>query len=108
MEVPFMTQNKTRSNFLKRGLAALSLVVLYSVTLIGSSLLVSTATSTTAEARGRGRGGGGRGGGWGRGRGGGWARGRGRGYYRGRGYGYGFIAPGCYWSPRWGRTICPY
>jgi hypothetical protein len=47
------------------------LVVLYSVTLIGSSLLVSTATSTTAEARGRGRGGGGRGGGWGRGRGGG-------------------------------------
>ena len=99
-----MTQIKTRSNFLKRGLAALSLVVLYSVTLIGSSLLVSTATSTTAEARGGGRG---RGGG-GRGRGGGWGRGRGRGFYRGRGYGYGFVAPGCYWSSRWGRTICPY
>jgi hypothetical protein len=98
-----MAQNTTRSNFFKRSLAALALVLIYSVSLIGSSLLVSAATSTTAEARGGGRG---RGGG-GRGRGGGWGRGRGRGYGRG----FGFVAPvvrGCYWSPRWGRTICPY
>ncbi len=102
-----MAQNTTRSNVFKRGLAALALVVVYSVSFIGSSFVVATATSTSADARGRGgggRGGGGRGrgGGFGRGRGGGWARGR------GRGFGYGFIAPGCYWSPRWGRTICPY
>jgi hypothetical protein len=98
-----MAQNTTRSNFFKRSLAAIALVLIYSFSLIGSSLLVSAATSTTAEARGRGRGGGGRG------RGGGWARGRGRGWGRGRGYG--FVPPvvrGCYWSPRWGRTICPY
>lgn len=105
-----MAQNTTRSNFFKRSLAALALVLVYSVSMIGSTLLVSAATSATAEARGggRGRGGGGRGrggGGWGRGRGGG------RGWGRGRGYGFGFVAPavrGCYWSPRWGRTICPY
>ncbi|CAN5273909.1 hypothetical protein BH10PSE10_BH10PSE10_07780 [soil metagenome] len=100
-----MAQKATRSNFFKRSLAALALVLIYSVSLLGSSLFVSAATSTSAEARGGGRGGGGRG------RGGGWGRGRGRGWGRGRGYGYGFIAPavrGCYWSPRWGRTICPY
>lgn len=102
-----MAQNTTRSNFFKRSLAALALVLIYSVSMIGSTLLVSAATSTTAEARGRGRGGGGRG------RGGGWGRGRGRGWGRGygRGYGFGYVAPavrGCYWSPRWGRTICPY
>jgi hypothetical protein len=32
--------------------------------------------------------------------------GRGRGW--GRGIGYGVYGVGCYWSPRWGRTICPY
>jgi hypothetical protein len=95
-----MAQNTTRSNFFKRCLAAVALVAIYSVSLIGSSLLVSAATSTSAEARGRGRG-----------RGVARGRGRGRGWGRGRGYGYGFVAPvvrGCYWSPRWGRTICPY
>lgn len=103
-----MAQNTTRSNFLKRCLAAAALVLVYSVSFIGSSFVVATATSTSAEARGRGGGrGGGRGVGRGRG-GGGWARGRGRGWGRGRGYGLGFVAPGCYWSPRWGRTICPY
>jgi hypothetical protein len=98
---------KTRSNFLKRSLAAAGLVLVYSISFIGSSFVVATATSTSADARGRG--GGGRGGG--RGRGGGWARGRGRGYGRGYGYGLGFVAPavrGCYWSRRYGRTICPY
>lgn len=99
-----MAQNTTRSSFFKRGLAAAALVLIYSVSFIGSSFVVATATSTSAEARGRG--GGGRGGG--RGRGGGWGRGRGRGWGRGRGVGFGFVAPGCYWSPRWGRTICPY
>jgi hypothetical protein len=35
---------------------------------------------------------------------------RGRGYGRGwgRGLGVGIYGAGCYWSPRWGRTICPY
>ncbi len=100
-----MTQTKTRSNFLKRSLAAAGLVLVYSISFIGSSFVVATVASTSADARGRG--GGGRGGGRGRGRGGGWARGRGRGY----GYGLGFVAPvvrGCYWSRRYGRTICPY
>jgi len=47
------------------------------------------------------RGGGFRGGGF---RGGGWGRGRGYGFYGGPR----FIAPGCYFSRRWGRVICPY
>jgi hypothetical protein len=34
--------------------------------------------------------------------------GRGRGWGRGIGYGIGAYGVGCYWSPRWGRTICPY
>lgn len=111
-----MSQNK-RSPFLSRCLAALALVIVYGVSLVGTSAAFLTAGTTTAEARGGGRGGGGRGrgGGWARGRGGGgWARGRGRGYGRGYGYGrgFGFVAPpvvrGCYWSRRYGRTICPY
>jgi len=87
-----------RLSLLTQCLAALAVVFVYSIGLIGSSLFVSAATSTAAEARGGGRGGG-------RGR--GWSRGRGRGWGRGV-----YIAPpvvrGCYWSRRYGRTICPY
>jgi hypothetical protein len=87
------------------------MVCLYFISVAGVSSVVIAGSTTSAAARGRGGGrGGGRGIGRGVGRGGGWGRGvgRGRGWGRGRGYGYGFIAPGCYYSPRWGRTICPY
>jgi hypothetical protein len=90
-----------------RCLAAMALLCIYCVSIVGTSALLLTAGSTTADARGGGgRGGGGRGGG-GRGRGGGY---RGGGWGRGRGWGrgYGIVAPGCYFSPRWGRVICPY
>lgn len=94
---------KKRFGLLTQCLAALAVVLVYSIGLIGSSLFVSAATATSAEARGGGRGGGGRGRGGGRG----WARGRGRGWGPGI-----YIAPpvvrGCYWSRRYGRTICPY
>jgi hypothetical protein len=85
------------------------MVCLYFISVAGVSSVVIAGSTTSAAARGRGRG---RGGGWGRGRGGGgWGRGRGGGGWGrgvGRGRGWGFIAPGCYYSPRWGRTICPY
>ena len=103
-----------RYNIVARCIAAIALVFVYFVST--SAILVGTST-TSAQARGGGgRGGGGRGGG-GRGggfRGGGFRgggfRGGGRGWGRGwgRGYGYGFGGYGCYYSPRWGRVICPY
>ncbi|QUS41692.1 hypothetical protein RPMA_24680 [Tardiphaga alba] len=101
-----MAQTKsTRQNIVTRCLAAVALVSVYCIGLVGASTVMLTAGSTAAQARGRGRGGG-----WGRGRGGGFYRGGG--YYRGRGYGfYGgprFVAPGCYFSRRWGRVVCPY
>jgi hypothetical protein len=86
----------------------MALVSVYCVGLIGASTVLLTTSSTSAEARGGGRGRGG--GGWGRGRGGGFYRGGGRGYGRGYGF-YGgprFVAPGCYFSRRWGRVVCPY
>ena len=103
-------RKSTRHNFVTRCLAALALVFVYCIGLVGASAML-LASTTSAQAQ-RGRGGGGRGGG-GRGRGGGVVI-RGGGYrgggYRGRGYGFGprIIAPGCYYSRRWGRTICPY
>lgn len=106
-----MAQTKSkRHNILTRCLAAMALVSVYCVGLLGASTML-LGTSTAAQARGGGRGGGGgRGFGGGRGRGGGFARGGGFG--RGRGYGfYGgprFVAPGCYFSRRWGRVVCPY
>lgn len=91
-------------NVLTRCLAALALVMVYSISLIGSSIVL-VASTTTADAQ-RGRGGGGRGGG-GRGRGGGFRGGGFRGGgFRGRGRGFGF-APGCFYG-RYGRLICPY
>lgn len=100
-----------RPNILTRCLAAMALISVYCVGIIGASTVMLTATSTSANAQ-RGRGGGGRGfggGGRGFGRGGGF---RGGGFGRGRGYGfYGgprFVAPGCYFSRRWGRVVCPY
>jgi hypothetical protein len=92
-----------------RFLAGMAMVCAYIISVTGVSSLLVAGSSTSAEARGggRGRGGGGRGRGRGRGR--GWGRGRGGGWGRGRGWGgVGIIAPGCYYSPRWGRTICPY
>lgn len=123
-----MAQNTPR-NFLTRWLATFALICVYCLSIIGASTLLLTASSTSADARGgggRGGGGGGRGGGGrgGGGRGGGGfrgggrgggvvvrggGRGYGRGYGRGLGYGGVIVAPrGCYWSPRYGRRICPY
>jgi hypothetical protein len=97
-----------RYNIVTRCIAAIALVFVYFVST--SAILVGTST-TSAQARGGGRGGGGRGGGFRGGgfRGGGF-RGVGRGWGRGwgRGYGYGYGGFGCYYSPRWGRVICPY
>jgi hypothetical protein len=88
-----------RYNFLTRCLAAVALLFVY---IVGTSAILVGATTTPAQA-------------W---------RGRGRGWYGGRGFygrGFGFrgypyyyaprayyYAPGprCYWSYRWGRTIC--
>ncbi|QDM15446.1 hypothetical protein FNL55_05375 [Tardiphaga sp. vice352] len=111
------TTSTKRPNMVTRCLAAMALISVYCVGIIGASTVMLTATSTSANAqRGRGGGGGGRGGGRGFGRGGGFRGGgygyRGGGYGRGRGYGfYGgprIVAPGCYFSRRWGRVVCPY
>lgn len=89
-----------RYNFLTRCLAAVALLFVYAVS---SSAILVGATTTPAEAHWRG--------GW-----------YGRGFY-GPGYGWGgypyyyapryyapraYYAPGprCYFSYRWGRTIC--
>jgi hypothetical protein len=97
-----MAQRNTRHNILMRCLAAMALLFVY---FVSTSAILVGASTTSAQARG-GRGGGGfRGGGF---RGGGFRGGRGW----GRGYGYGGIVvgpgPGCYYSRRWGRVICPY
>jgi hypothetical protein len=95
---------------LARCLAAMALVGVYCFSVIGTSAFFLTASTTSADAqrgRGGGRGGGFRGGGF---RGGGF-RGGGRGFGRGRGFGfYGapIVTPGCYFSRRWGRVVCPY
>ena len=97
-----------RYNILSRFLAAMALVFVYMVSVVGTSSLFLAASTSSAEARGRGRGGG-RGRGYARG----YARGRGRGYGRGYGFGGVYVAPvvrgaGCYYSRRWGRVVCPY
>jgi hypothetical protein len=95
-----------RYNILSRFLAAMALVFVYMISVVGTSGLFLASSTSSAEARGRGRGGGGRG--IGRG----YGRGRGRGYGRGYGFGGVYVAPrvrgGCYYSPRWGRVVCPY
>jgi hypothetical protein len=97
LEMPEISMPK-RYNFLTRCLAAVALLFMY---VVGSSAILVGATTTPAQAY-RGRGGWGRGG-WGyRG---GYGRGWGyRGYYAPRAY-YGYGAR-CYWSYRWGRTVC--
>ncbi|MDB5574922.1 MAG: hypothetical protein JWR80_98 [Bradyrhizobium sp.] len=91
-----------RYNILSRFLAAMALVFVYMVSVVGTSGLFLAASTSSADARGRGRGGGGRG----------YARGYARGRGRGRGYGYGgvYVAPrvrgGCHYSYRWGRVVC--
>ncbi|UZE48718.1 hypothetical protein [Rhodopseudomonas sp. P2A-2r] len=102
------TKSTTRHNIVTRCLAAAAMVFVYCIGLVGASAMLLAASTTSADARGGGRGGG-------RGRGGGVVI-RGGGFrgggYRGRGRGYGFgppiVAPGCYYSRRWGRMICPY
>jgi uncharacterized membrane protein len=103
------SKSTTRHNLVTRCLAAMALVFVYCVGLVGASAMLLAASTTSADARGGGRGGGGRGGGGFRGggfRGGGF---RGGGF---RGRGYGIVVPrggpGCYFSRRWGRVICPY
>ena len=98
-------KTSSHRNILTRCLAAMALIGIYCASIVGTSALLLAASTTSADAqRGRGRGDG-------RGRGGGFYRGRGR----GRGYGFGpaivvprVIRPGCYYSRRYGRTICPY
>ncbi len=87
-----------RYNIVTRCIAALALMFVY---FVSTSAILVGASTTSAQAWGHG--GGFHGGGF---RGGGRGFGRGRGWGRGVGiYGYG---PGCYWSYRWGRYICPY
>jgi len=93
------SSSNARRSVVTRILAAAAMVCVYFVGVAGVSSVLIAGSTTSAEARGRGRGGG-RGRGVGRGRVRGWARGRGR--------GWGIVAPGCYYSPRWGRVICPY
>ena len=97
---------QVRSSILTRCLAVIALIAVYCVGVIGASAFFVAAGTTSASARGRGGGGGGRGGGRGGGFRGGGFRGRGRGF--GRGYGGVYIGPGCYYSRRFGRVICPY
>jgi len=85
-----------RYNFLTRCLAAVALLFLYAVST--SAILVGATAPAQAYRGGRGYG---YRGGWGRGR--GWAY---RGYYAPRAY-YGYGSR-CYFSYRWGRTICRY
>ena len=89
-----------RYNIVTRCIAALALVFVYfvstSAVLVGTSAILVVASTSSAEARFHG---GGRG--FGRGF-------RGRGFGRGFGYYGGYYGPGCYWSYRWGRYICPY
>jgi hypothetical protein len=105
LEILLMVQKSSsaRRSIFTRVLAATAMVCVYFIGVAGVSSVLMAGSTTSAEARGGGRGGG-------RGRGGGWGyRGRGWGYGRGRGWGgVGIIAPGCYYSPRWGRTVCPY
>ena len=95
--------SSAQRSIITRVLAAAAMVGVYFISVAGVSSVLVAGSTTSAEARGGGRGGGGRGGGWGRGR--GWGYG-GLGY--GLGYGAGMGYGGCYFSPRWGRTICPY
>lgn len=93
-----MAQNvsKARKGLLTRVIAAVALIAIYGVSLIGTSAAFLTATTSTAAAQ-RGRGGRG------------FYRGGGRGFYRGgRGFyrGRGWYGPGCVWSPVYGRVIC--
>jgi hypothetical protein len=94
-----------------RFLAAAALVAVYCLGTVG---IVMSTSATPAFARGRGGGGGGgRGGARGVGRGGGRGVVRGGRGFRGRGRGgygvyWGGYYDGCWWSPRWGRWVCPY
>jgi hypothetical protein len=89
-----------RYNLLTRCLAAVALLFVY---VVSSGAILVGATTSPAQAW-RGRGGFYRGGGYG-------LRGYGyRGYYAPRAYYYAPRAygPRCYWSYRWGRTVCRY
>ena len=110
--------NRNISTFrsvVSRCLAVAVLFCIYCAGIVGTSALVLAVSTTAADARGGG--GGGRGGGGGfRGGGGGFRGGgfRGGGFrgggFRGRGLGWGwggYVGPGCYFSYRWGRVICP-
>ncbi len=91
-----------RYNLLTRCLAAVALLFVY---VVSSGAILIGATTTQAQAW-RGRGWGGRGF-YGRGY---YGRGYGyRGYYAPRAYYYApraYVGPRCYWSYRWGRTVC--
>ena len=87
-----------RYNLLTRCLAAVALLFVYVVS--SGAILVGATTSPAQAWRGRG--------GWGGGRG-FYGRGYGyRGYYAPRAYYYAprVVGPRCYWSYRWGRTVC--
>ena len=85
-----------RYNLLTRCLAAVALLFVYVVS--SGAILVGATTSPAQAWRGRG----------------GFYRGRGlgyRGFYAPRAYYYApraYVGPRCYWSYRWGRTVCRY
>jgi hypothetical protein len=87
-----------RYNLLTRCLAAVALLFVYVVS--SGAILVGATTSPAQAWRGRGGFYGGRGF---------YGRGYGyRGYYAPRAYYYAprAVGPRCYWSYRWGRTVC--
>ena len=90
-----------RYNLLTRCLAAVALLFVYVVS--SGAILVGATTSPAQAWRGRGGFYGGRG----------FYRTRLRlsGYYAPRAYYYApraYVGPRCYWSYRWGRTVCRY
>jgi hypothetical protein len=85
-----------RYTIVTRCIAAMALMFVY---FISTSAILVGGSTTSAQARGGGGRGGGRGGGF---------RGGGRGRGWGRGGGVIIRGGGCYFSPRWGRYICPY
>lgn len=99
---------RSARGLLTRSMAAVALVLLYGLSTVGVSGLIG---ASKAEARGRGgRGGGGIRGGVRGFRGGRRGFGRRGGFWLGAPafYGYSNYNDGCYWSPRWGRYVCPY
>jgi hypothetical protein len=112
-ETNMQTENAGRTGRrLLRALAAAVLVGLYCLSTVGIAMTTGVSTAQARGGRGGGRGGGSvrsfaRSSGVARGVSRGAARGRGRRFVRGGGVYYGY-GDDCWWSPRYGRWVCPY